>query len=139
MEKQKVSPWIALIPVIFLIGSLYYAIRIVEASPHIPLFTSAIFAALIGMLVLKIKWSTIEEGIVDTIKMSMGAIIILMIIGMVIGTWILSGVVPSMIFYGLKILSPKIFLLATLLMCSVVSLATGSSWTTRSEERRVGK
>ena len=130
MEKQKVSPWIALIPVIFLIGSLYYAIRIVEASPHIPLFTSAIFAALIGMLVLKIKWSTIEEGIVDTIKMSMGAIIILMIIGMVIGTWILSGVVPSMIFYGLKILSPKIFLLATLLMCSVVSLATGSSWTT---------
>ncbi len=130
MEKQKVSPWIALIPVIFLISSLYYAIRIAGADPHIPLFTSAIFAALIGMLVLKIKWSTIEEGIVDTIKMSMGAIIILMIIGMVIGTWILSGVVPSMIFYGLKILSPKIFLLATLLMCSVVSLATGSSWTT---------
>lgn len=130
MEKQKVSPWIALIPVIFLISSLYYAIRVIEASPHIPLFTSAIFAALIGMLVLKIKWSTIEEGIVDTIKMAMGAVIILMIIGMVIGTWILSGVVPSMIFYGLKILSPNIFLLATLLMCSVVSLATGSSWTT---------
>lgn len=130
MENQKVSPWIALIPVIFLISSLFYAIRIAGADPHIPLFTSAIFAALIGMLVLKIKWSTIEEGIVDTIKMSMGAVIILMIIGMVIGTWILSGVVPSMIFYGLKILSPKIFLLATLLMCSVVSLATGSSWTT---------
>ncbi|HSN66234.1 MAG TPA: Na+/H+ antiporter NhaC [Fusibacter sp.] len=130
MEKRKVSPLIALIPVLFLIGSLYYAIQIVEASPHIPLFTSAIFAALIGMFVLKMKWSEIEEGIVDTIKMSMGAILILMIIGMVIGTWILSGVVPTMIHYGLLVLSPKIFLLATLLMCSVVSLATGSSWTT---------
>jgi len=130
MENKKVSPWIALIPVIFLIGSLYYAIQVVEASPHIPLFTSAIVAALVGMFVLKVKWSEIEEGIVDTIKMSMGAIIILMIIGMVIGTWILSGVVPTMIFFGLKILSPKIFLLATLLMCSIVSLATGSSWTT---------
>lgn len=130
MENKRVSPWIALIPVIFLIGSLYYAIQVVEASPHIPLFTSAIVAALVGMFVLKVKWAEIEEGIVDTIKMSMGAIIILMIIGMVIGTWIISGVVPTMIFYGLKILSPKIFLLATLLMCSVVSLATGSSWTT---------
>lgn len=130
MENKRVSPWIALIPVIFLIGSLYYAIQIVEASPHIPLFTSAIVAALVGMFVLKVKWSEIEEGIVDTIKMSMGAIIILMIIGMVIGTWILSGVVPTMIFYGLKILSPQIFLFATLIMCSIVSLATGSSWTT---------
>jgi len=130
MEKRRVSPWIALIPVIFVIASLMYAIRVVDASPHIPLFTSAIFAAIIGMTVLKMKWSEIEEGIVETIKMSMGAIIILMIIGMVIGTWILSGVVPTMIYYGLKVLSPKIFLFATLIMCSVVSLATGSSWTT---------
>ncbi len=130
MEKRKVSPLIALIPVLFLIGSLWYAIQVLEASPHIPLFTSAIVAALVGMFVLKMKWAEIEEGIVDTIKMSMGAIIILMIIGMVIGTWILSGVVPTMIYYGLKILSPKIFLVATLLMCSIVSLATGSSWTT---------
>lgn len=130
MEKRKVSPWIALIPVLFLIGSLTFAIVVYEASPHIPLFTSAIFAALVGMFVLKMKWSEIEEGIVETIKMAMGAIIILMIIGMVIGTWRQSGVVASMIYYGLKILSPKIFLLATLLITSIVSLATGSSWTT---------
>lgn len=62
--------------------------------------------------------------------MAMQANLILMIIGMVIGTWILSGIVPTMIFYGLKILSPEIFLVASLLMCSIVSLATGSSWTT---------
>lgn len=130
MEKRQVSPLIALIPVLFLIVSLFMAIQVIGADPHIPLFTSAIVAALVGMFILKVKWSEIEEGIVETIKMSMGAVIILMIIGMVIGTWILSGAVPVMIFYGLKILSPKIFLLATLLMCSVVSLATGSSWTT---------
>ncbi len=82
------------------------------------------------MKFLNFKWDEIEEGIVETIKMSMGAVIILMIIGMVIGTWILSGIVPSMIFYGLKFLSPGFFLVATLLMCSIVSLATGSSWTT---------
>lgn len=129
-EVKKVSPWIALIPVLFLIGTLSYTILVLEASPHIPLFTSAIVAALVGMFILKVDWATIEEGVVDTIKMSMGAILILMIIGMVIGTWILSGVVPVMIYYGLQILSPSIFLVATLLMCSIVSLATGSSWTT---------
>ncbi|MBF4692742.1 Na+/H+ antiporter NhaC [Fusibacter ferrireducens] len=130
MQTKKVSPWIALIPVIFLLVTLSYTILILEGSPHIPLMTSAIFASLVAMFMLGAEWSEIEEGIVETIKMSMGAILILMIIGMVIGTWILSGVVPTMIYYGLKILSPKIFLLATLLMCSIVSLSTGSSWTT---------
>ena len=128
MEKRKVSPLIALIPVLFLIASLYYAIQIVEASPHIPLFTSAIFAALIGMFVLKIKWSEIEEGIVDTIKMSMGAILILMIIGMVIGTWILSGVVPTMIHYGLLVLSPKIFLFFRMTLPLDLRLSLRGRW-----------
>ena len=130
MENKHVSPWIALIPVVFLIATLSYSIFVLGADPHIPLFTSAIVAALVGMFILKVKWSDIEEGVVETIKMSMGAIIILMIIGMVIGTWILSGIVPVMISLGLKILSPNIFLVAALLLCSIVSLSTGSSWTT---------
>ncbi|GAU77230.1 Na+/H+ antiporter NhaC [Fusibacter sp. 3D3] len=130
MQTKKVSPLVAIIPVLFLLVTLSYTILVLEGSPHIPLMTSAIFASLVAMFMLDAKWSEIEEGIVDTIKMSMGAILILMIIGMVIGTWILSGVVPTMIYFGLKILSPKIFLLATLLMCSIVSLSTGSSWTT---------
>ncbi|MBM7561995.1 Na+/H+ antiporter NhaC family protein [Fusibacter tunisiensis] len=96
MEQRKVSPGIALIPVIFLVVTLAYSLRFLGADPHIPLFTSAIFAALVGIFVLKVSWAEIEEGIVDTIKMSMGAVIILMIIGMVIGTWILSGIVPTM-------------------------------------------
>jgi len=60
----------------------------------------------------------------------MSAILILMVVGTMIGTWILGGVVPSMIFYGLKVLSPGIFLVATLIICSIVSLGTGSSWST---------
>lgn len=72
MQTKKVSPWIALIPVVFLIGTLMYAIRVYGASPHIPLFTSAIVAAVVAMTMLGSKWSEIEEGIVETIKMSMG-------------------------------------------------------------------
>lgn len=131
-QRKKPTLWMALIPVLFLVGSLFYVIVLKDAAAdvHIPLFTAAMFAAVFSMVMLKISWAELEEGIVDVIKMSMGAIIILMIIGMVVGTWIAAGIVPTMIYYGLKILSPGIFLVATLLICSIVSLATGSSWTT---------
>ncbi len=129
-QKKQVTIGLALIPVIFLVSLLIVSLKFFEADPHIPLFISAMFAAVYAMQVLNFSWKEIEEGIVDTIKMSMGAIIILMVIGMVIGTWIQAGVVPAMIYYGLKVLSPAIFLVATLLICSIVSLATGSSWTT---------
>ncbi|MFZ5966685.1 MAG: Na+/H+ antiporter NhaC [Bacillota bacterium] len=130
-EKKKATLGIAMIPVLFLLVTLGLVIFVFElGEAHIPLFASAMVAALVGIYMLGFKWSEIEEGIVETIKMSMGAIIILMIIGIVVGTWILSGVVPTMIYYGLKILSPGIFLVATCLICCIVSLATGSSWTT---------
>ena len=120
----------ALVPLLFLIGSLYYAIQVAEIDVHIPILVSAFFAAGIAIFTLGYTWAEIEEGMIETIKMALGAIIILMIIGMVVGTWIQSGVVPTMIFYGLKILSPGIFLPATMIICAVVSVATGSSWTT---------
>jgi len=129
-ETKKATVGIALIPLLFLIGSLILTLSQWGGDPHIPIFTSAIVAAITAMVGLNFSWKEIEEGIVDTIKMSMGAILILMIIGMVVGTWILAGIVPTMIYYGLKVLSPGVFLLATLIICSIVSLATGSSWTT---------
>src|SRR5690625_4760536 len=67
---------------------------------------------------------------IDEIIMALTSCIILMIVGMLIGTWILGGVVPSMIYYGLLILSPKIFLVAACLICALVALGTGSSWST---------
>lgn len=131
MKKVKQATFgHALIPLSFLIVSLVLTLTKWSGSAHIPIFTSAIVAALVAMVGLNYSWKELEEGIVDTIKLSMGAVLILMIIGMVVGTWILAGIVPTMIYYGLKVLSPGIFLVATLIICSVVSLATGSSWTT---------
>ncbi len=129
-EKKEAKLGHALITILFLIVSLYTGMQWWGADVHIPILAAAIFAGAISMFVLGFTWAELEEGIVETIKMAMGAILILMIIGAIIGTWILSGVVPTMIFYGLKIISPGIFLMATMLICSVVSLATGSSWTT---------
>jgi len=128
--KKETTLMYALVPLIFLMVSLFYAIQIAEIDVHIPILVSAFFAAGVAIFGLNYTWNEIEEGLVETIKMALGAIIILMIIGMVVGTWIQSGVVPTMIFYGLKILSPGIFLPATVIICAIVSIATGSSWTT---------
>lgn len=120
----------AIIPILVLIVSLYVSIVHFEADAHIPVLFTIVIAAFIGIVFLGHKWSDIEDGILNTIKMGMQAILILMVIGTIIGTWILSGTVPTMIYYGLKILSPGIFLVATCVICAIVALATGSSWTT---------
>ncbi|WP_042273975.1 Na+/H+ antiporter NhaC [[Clostridium] dakarense] len=128
--QRKATLGEALIPIIFLIAVLAYSLVKLGADPHIPLILGAVVAATIGITRLGFTWKEMEEGVLDTIKMAMQAILILMIVGALIGTWILSGTVPAMIYWGLKILSPGIFLVATTLICSIVSLATGSSWTT---------
>ncbi|AER67117.1 Na+/H+ antiporter NhaC [Thermovirga lienii DSM 17291] len=107
-----------------------YGVLALGVDAHIPIVISSVVVCLVGVVVLKKPWSEIEQGGLNAIAVALQAIVILMIIGMVIGIWIQSGVVPALIYYGLSILSPSIFLLATLLVCSVVSLATGSSWTT---------
>lgn len=128
--QRKATLVEALIPIIFLIVVLAYSLIKLGADPQIPLILGAFVAAIIGTTRLGFTWGELEEGVLDTIRMAMQAILILMVVGTLIGTWILSGTVPSMIYWGLKILSPGIFLVATTLICSIVSLATGSSWTT---------
>ncbi|MBN4074343.1 MAG: Na+/H+ antiporter NhaC [Alkaliphilus sp.] len=120
----------ALIPLLFLAISLFVGITQFGLDPHILIILATIVAATIGIFMLNCTWAEVEKGIVKSIGSAMGAILILMIIGTVIGTWMLSGTVPAMIYYGLQILSPTIFLVAACLICCVVSLATGSSWTT---------
>ena len=119
----------AMIPVIFLIIALLTTLIYYEGDPHIPILAASVVASIVAVSV-GYTWKEIETGIIETISGAMTAILIIGIIGMIIGTWILSGTVPAMIYYGLKIISPKIFLIAVCLICSVVSLATGSSWTT---------
>ncbi len=96
---------------------------------HITLIISAAVAALVAYK-NGYNWNFIQAGIFSAQHRAMQAILILGIVGMLIGSWMAGGIVPAMIYYGLSILKPSIFLLASCLICCVVSLATGSSWTT---------
>ena len=128
-KRKNISLGIALIPVVFLIIALSFTIGVLKQPPHIPLIAAAALAASVAAI-RKHPWKEIQDGMVHGITLAMGAILILMVVGTMIGTWITGGIVPSMIYYGLKVLSPAIFLVATLIICSIVSLGTGSSWST---------
>ena len=128
-KKKRIRLGIAFIPVVFLIVALSVTIGFFKLTPHIPLIAAAAVAACVA-IIHKHPWKKIQDGMVHGITLAMSAILILMVVGTMIGTWILGGVVPSMIYYGLKVLSPGIFLVATLIICSIVSLGTGSSWST---------
>lgn len=128
-RERKPSVIEALVPMIVLIVLLFCGVFLLEASPHIPMLSAGVFAILFAMLVLKYSWDELLKGILAAISSSMPAILILLVVGMVIGTWISSGVVPAMIYYGLQIISPSILLVSAVLITSVVSLTIGSSWT----------
>lgn len=129
-QKKQATVFDALIPIVFTIAVLMYTILVLEGDVHIPLVLGSITTALVSVYKLGFTWAEIEEGFIATIGSTMQAILILAIIGMIIGTWILGGIVPTLIYYGLKVLSPAFFLIASMILCSIVSLATGSSWTT---------
>ena len=123
---------VALIPVVFLVGALWVAVvhlRDYGLSTHIPLIFGAVVAAAVS-LALGNTWKDIEAGMVKGISLAMNAILILLVIGFLVATWIQAGIVPTMIAYGLDLLSPAVFLPAACVICSLVSLATGSSWST---------
>ena len=131
---RRPSLLIAFIPILFLIGLLVINVVLFGADSsygpnQIALLLGAGVAALIG-LNLGVTWAKSLKKIVDSISSAMSAIIILLLIGALAGTWLISGIVPAMIYYGLDILSPNIFLLAACVICAFVSLATGSSWST---------
>ena len=128
-EKKDIKLGVALIPVLFLIVALAVTVGFLKLQPHIPLILAAAVAAVVASL-NKHPWTDILDGMVHGITLAMSAILILIIVGTLIGTWITGGVVPSMIYYGLKVISPSVFLVATLIICSIVSLGTGSSWST---------
>ncbi len=128
-KVNQISFGKAMIPILFLVVALIFTLQFWGGDPHIPIIASAAVAAIVAIASGQ-SWNDLQDGMVETIGMAMQAILILAIIGTVIGTWILAGVVPTMIYYGLKIISPSIFLVATTLICCIVSLATGSSWTT---------
>ncbi|SNS82937.1 transporter, NhaC family [Ekhidna lutea] len=132
--KREPTLFESLIPIIFLILLLVINVGIfgseaLGGSNQIVLILSAGVAAIVAFKVGN-KWEDIQNGIVKSISSAMASILILLLIGSLAGTWMLSGVVPAMIYYGLQILNPTIFLVAACIVCSIVSVATGSSWTT---------
>jgi len=135
MENLKRRPKLieAFIPVLFLIGLLslnvIYFEDTLEGANQIALLLASAVAAIIASY-LGVNWNNVRKGIVKSIGSAMPSILILLIIGALSGTWLMSGVVPAMIYYGLDFLSPSIFLFAAVIVSGIVSLATGSSWST---------
>ena len=125
----------ALVPLLFLIVLLIISIQVfgtdgLSGSSQIVLILSATVAGLIAVFRLGFSWETLQDGVVKSISSAMSSILILFLIGALAGTWLLSGIVPAMIYYGLMVLSPTIFLFAACFISGIVSTATGSSWTT---------
>ncbi len=136
MKKTIKSPSLAdaLIPIIALVIMMGSAVYLYGDSSsfgpnQIALLLGAGLAAIIGMKNGH-RWKDIEQGIVNGISMSLGACLILLAVGSLIGTWMLAGTVPTLIYYGLELLNPSFFYAATCLICAVVAMSIGSSWTT---------
>ncbi len=134
MSRPLVKPSLvdALIPVILLISMLagtVYVFGLDSFGPNqVALFFAAAVAALIGIK-NGLDWKEIEQGMIDTITVSLHAILILLMVGALIGSWILAGTVPSMIYYGVELMSPDYFYMTCCLVCALVGFSIGSSWT----------
>ena len=134
ITNRELSLWEALIPIVILIIMLAYNVYVygdeaTSGSNQFILLIGGAVAAIVGFR-NKVTYAAMLEDVAKNVKSTAGAILILLLVGALSGTWLLSGVIPTMIYYGLQILHPSIFLPACLLICSVISLATGSSWTT---------
>jgi NhaC family Na+:H+ antiporter len=119
----------ALLPVTVLVVLIRVSLVELEGTAHLPLILTTALVAIVGRRI-GYSWHDLEQGILGGIVLGLKSILILLVIGILIGTWIAAGVVPILIHYGLGLLSPRIFLVAACLICCVVSVATGSSWTT---------
>jgi len=133
-DIKKPSLIQALIPIVFLIffltlNVLFFGDDTLSGANQMALIFASAIAGLIASR-LGLEWKSIRKSIVKSINSAMPSILILFLIGSLAGTWMISGVVPAMIYYGLKLLNPGIFLFASVVICSLVSLATGSSWST---------
>ncbi|WP_372947152.1 Na+/H+ antiporter NhaC [Mariniphaga sp.] len=131
--KREASLFFALLPILVLIALLTSNVFLFEdtltGANQIALLLAAALAGIISIR-LGLPWNKIREKIVSTIGSAMPSILILLLIGSLAGTWMISGVVPAMIYYGLDIISPKMFLFTAVVTSAIVSVATGSSWST---------
>lgn len=134
VENVELSIWEALLPVLILVGMLAYNVFVygddaISGSNQFILLMGAAVAGIVGAF-NKVSVKRMMDEIAENIKSTAGAILILLMVGALAGTWLMSGVIPTMIYYGLQLLHPTIFLAACVIICAIISIATGSSWTT---------
>ena len=133
-NSAGLSIGVALLPIIFLvlllsINVFIYGDDSLNGTNQFILILSGLFGASIGFI-YKVSYKKILTSISNSVKSVTGALLILLFVGALAGTWMISGIIPAMVYYGLKILDPNIFLPACIIICSIISVATGSSWTT---------
>lgn len=134
-KNKELSIWEALIPIIALVILLLFNVKYafgddaLGGSNQFILLMGATIAAIVGFF-NKVSYSKMIDKVAHNIQSTTGAILILLMVGALAGTWLISGIIPAMIYYGLQVLHPSIFLVACVIICAVISLATGSSWTT---------
>lgn len=129
-QSAKPSLMMALLPIVLTLSILAIQLFVFDDfTPHIPLVIGIGLTAFLAWM-RGYRWHDIEDGMLHTVRVALQSIAILMLVGMIVGVWIASGTVPILIYYGLNTLSPEIFLAASMLLCSVVSLSLGTSWGT---------
>jgi NhaC family Na+:H+ antiporter len=133
-RSSEISLAESLIPVVILVSILAFNVYVygdnaLSGSNQFALLIGGAVAALIGFR-KKVSFKHMMSKVANNIETTSGAILILLFVGALSGTWLISGIIPAMIYYGLDILSPSIFLPACVVICSIISIATGSSWTT---------
>lgn len=134
-STRQPSWLVSLIPFVILVVALVFVIRFfgtdaLDGASQVALIFASVVVVAISMVFYKTPWKKFEEAIAENIKSISTAILILLLIGAISGTWMVSGVVPTMICYGMKVITPKIFLFASCIICALVSIMTGSSWAT---------
>lgn len=127
--QKRPALWIALLPLLAMGLLLGVGYGIYKIPPQVLLVCAAFLTGGLGFL-LRFKWQDMEQGIVESIKKAMPAILIMLAVGILVGTWMASGTIPMIIYFGVKLISPKLFLMTTCLVCTITALATGTSWGT---------
>lgn len=133
--QRMPSPFISFLPIALLMGLLYFTISnfgsdSLSGGSQISLLLTSAFCVFLGMAFYRTPWKDFEHAIVNNISGVSTALIILLIIGALSGIWMISGVVPTLIYYGINIIHPDFFLASSCIICILVSVMTGSSWTT---------
>lgn len=127
---RKIPMWQCILVMVVMIVLIFWGVMKSSAGEaHVSLVLAGAFAALVAVA-NGWKWKVMERGILAAINRTMQAILILAVVGLMLGSWMAGGVIPSMMYFGIKVIAPSVFLFTACLLCSIVSLATGSSWST---------